>query len=177
MGKVWKLDDSLANNIKEAITNEIRNRRDEALKETAKFYLDEVQKFYNEYPPQVYERHPASNALDSGMGKTFDLVKGEKKEKNMLYVYGALVLNTSHMYRDYRAYTHYNGHNDYVLYTFSQGIHGLPTYEKEINNPNTPGKKIRKVFPAIQGKVNPIQDTKKFVSNVLNPKLSEKIHI
>ena len=119
-------------------------------KQIAAFYLDEVNKFYNEYSPILYKRHPYSNIANSGMAKTFNMIMKRSFQHNRYIVYGGISLHTYNMYSDYR------GQKDWVLYTFTQGIHGLPGHMDAWGY----------YHPAIQGHVKPLKDTKEFIAKL-----------
>ena len=154
MAKAFKFNKKQISNWEKSIQNEVRKRVKESTKEVIDFYLDEVSKFYNEYQPVVYSRHPFSTIEESGMAKTFSPIYKEKKERKVFTVYGGISLNTYHMYTDY------NGQNDWVLWSFTQGYHGLP-----------------EPYETYRGKLRPIIDTRKFIEEKISEKLRRKIDL
>ena len=158
--KEFHFSDNVRKSLIDMSANAIRKRVIEATDEIEKFYLDEVDKFYNEYSPIEYQRHPFGDIKDSGMAKTYDKIYAEKKTKTQFMVYGGIALNTYHMYNDYSASLRYNGHNDWVLWSFTQGYHGLPT-----------------PYDTYRGKFRPIIDTKRFIKEKLGKELIKDISI
>ena len=126
------------------LLDEFDKRADDIVDTIESFYLDEVNRFYNDKVfngsniPKYYRRHPYSSIENSGMAKTYQRYKKVKWHGEMLIISAGIILNTYQMYNDY------SGQKDWVLYSFTQGYHGLPSQ-------------------GIIGSVRPLIDTKKYI--------------
>lgn len=158
--------------IKKSAQQKLEKDVDKAVNKLSLFYLEQVQKFYAEYSPILYKRHPSSSVLDSGLGlRTFTPIKRSFWKGDVLYVLGGISLNTYKMYPsfsyDEETNIGYRGRNDWVLYTFSQGIHGLPDYKDKYGN----------FHKAIERGSHPLKDTQKYAEQLrkeLNKSISLK---
>ena len=145
--------------LKKACEEELRRRVDNATDELIDVYLDEVGKFYSEYTPQVYDRHSFNSIEKSGMARTFQrLPRKEYWDGKRFVVESGITINTYKMWQDYLASIRY-GHTDWVLYSFTQGYHGLPI-------PST-----------YRGSLRILDDMHEYVEEVINPKFAEKIDL
>ena len=152
------------------IKKQMRKKLAEATNDLEDFYLKEVENFYSEYTPINYRdektthgywRHPFSAIEESGMARTYHKIHGEYELNEDKYImYSGLALNTFRMYRDYVASTRY-GHTDWVLWSFTQGYHGLPEPYNYAPRSN----------------LRPIKDARKYIKDIILPGLNKKIEI
>ena len=152
--KEFSIDKNLKKKLKEAYIDELRERAKDCLKDLENFYLsEEVEQFYTEFTPQVYKRHPYNVIEESGMARTYRKIYEEYDEENFFAIRAGLYVNTDEMYKDYK------GTPDQVLYSFTNGYHGLPL-------PTTTRSSLR-----------PIEDSRNYIVDELSKKLDKPLKL
>lgn len=82
-------------------------------------YTENVTQFYDDYEPKYYFRHHENGFSERGLDRT---ISSYHKQEGNTYI-GGIIVSTNNMYKDYDRTT---GNPAQVLYSFTEGFHGLP---------------------------------------------------